>query len=222
MKLTVFNGSPRGRKSNTRILVEYLVEGYRTVAGPGVEIDLHYLSGRKHSDVQLEAFARADLVLLAFPLYVHAMPGLVKELLEVLEPRDPAAGVRLAFLVQQGFPETHQSAWLTPYLARLPARLGCIPAGTAVKGGVEGIQIRPPWTNTKLFASCGDLGRDLAAEGRFDPARLKAFAQPVRLGLGRRLLFSALIRTGLANTIWDRNLKKYGVYNQRFARPYDQ
>jgi NADPH-dependent FMN reductase len=221
VKLTVFNGSPRGRKSNTRILLEYLVGGVRAGADPEVEIELHYLSGRQHRDAQREAFARADFVLLAFPLYVHAMPGLVKELLEVLEPRDPADGVRLAFLVQQGFPETHQSHWLTPYLARLPARLGCTPAGIAVKGGVEGIQIRPPWTNRKLFSACGDLGRDLAATGRFDPARLKAFAQPVRLGLGLRLVLDLLIRTGLANYIWDRNLKKYGVYDQRFARPYD-
>ncbi len=223
MKLTVFNGSPRGRRGNTRILLEYLVEGYRTIAGPGpgVEIDLHYLSGRKHREAQREAFARAELILLAFPLYVHAMPGLVKELLEVLEPRDPADSVRLAFLVQQGFPETHQSAWLTPYLDRLPARLGCTPAGIAVKGGVEGIQRYPDWVSRKLFRNCGDLGRDLAADGRFDPARLKAFAHPVRLGFGRRLLFGALIRSGLANVMWDRNLKKYGVYDQRFARPYD-
>jgi hypothetical protein len=149
------------------------------------------------------------------------MPGLVKELLEVLEPRDPADGARLAFIVQQGFPETRQSAWLTPYLARLPARLGCQAAGIAVKGGVEGIQIQPAWMTCKLYRAFHDLGRDLATQGRFDPARLARLARPVRLGAGRRLLYRALAAAGVSYFYWDRNLKEHGAFEQRFARPYD-
>lgn len=219
MKITVFNGSPRGGKSNTRILLEHLVHGYQSVRE--AEIHVHFLNRRKQRDAQREAFAQADLILLAFPLYVHAMPGLVKELLEVLEPRDPADGARLAFIVQQGFPETHQSAWLTPYLARLPARLGCADAGIAVKGGVEGIQIQPEWMTRKLYRAFGDLGRDLAHQGHFDPTRLKKLAHPERLGLGRRLVYRALAATGVSNFYWDRNLKENGAYENRHARPYD-
>lgn len=221
MKITVFNGSPRGAKSNTKILLAHLLEGYRSVAGADVEVETHFLNRRSQRDVQREAFSRADLVLLAFPLYVHAMPGIVKELLEVLEPRDPADGARLAFVVQQGFPETHQSSWLTPYLARLPERLGCQEAGIAVKGGVEGIQIMPAWMTRKLYRAFADLGRDLAQHGRFDPSRVERLAQPVRLGPGRRLVYRALAVTGLTNFYWNKNLKANGAYDQRHARPYE-
>jgi len=220
MKISVFNGSPRGAKSNTKILLEQLLAAYQNECDAPVELDVHYLNRRRQRDLQRQAFAAADLVVLAFPLYVHAMPGIVKEWLEVLEPRDPADGARLAFVVQQGFPETHQSAWLTPYLARLPARLGCIDAGIAVKGGVEGIQIQPAWMTRKVYGAFADLGRDLARQGRFDPARLLKLANPVRLGLGRRLIFRALAFTGVGNFYWDKNLKDNDAYDQRHARPY--
>ncbi len=221
MKITVFNGSPRGAKSNTKILLEHLLQGYRSETDADVEIEVHFLNRRKQRAAQREAFARADLVVLAFPLYVHAMPGIVKELLEVLEPRDPAEGVSMACFVQQGFPETHQSAWLTPYLERLPARLGCRSAGIAVKGGVEGIQIKPAWMTRKLYRAFHDLGGDLARRGRFDAGRLEELAQPVHLGAARRLLFRAMSLTGLTNFYWDKNLKDNGAYDQRHARPYE-
>ena len=42
MQITVFNGSPRGAKSNTKILLEHLMQGYRSETDADVEIEVHY------------------------------------------------------------------------------------------------------------------------------------------------------------------------------------
>lgn len=205
MRLTVFNGSPRGRRSNTRILMRHLAAGFAEAGGD--ELEQHYLKITKKRGLHVEAFARADRVLLAFPLYVHAMPGQVKEFVEQLAARDPADGARLGFFVQQGFSETRQSDWLRPWLERLPARLGCRPLGTVVKGGVEGIQIMPAVMTRRLFGQMRTLGQQLARDGRFDDAFAKKLAKPVRISKGRQLLHRALQKTGAANFYWDSRLK---------------
>lgn len=219
MSLTVFNGSPRGKSGNTTLLLEHVQRGFESAGGGAFE--LHYLNRRAQREDQARAFAAAEAVVLAFPLYVHAMPGIVKEFLEVLAKRDPADGVGLGFIVQQGFPETHQSAWLTPYLDRLPRRLGCLHSGTVVKGGVEGIRIMPAMLTNRLFRAFHELGAQLATQGRFDEATVAKLAQPVRLSAGRQVFYRLLHAVGLSNFYWDKHLKENGVYDQRFARPYD-
>lgn len=218
MRLTVFNGSPRGRKSNTRILLDHFAAGF-SAAGGG-EMEVHYLKLTSQAEAQRLAFAKAEAVLFAFPLYVHAMPGQVKAFVEGLAPRDPEAQVPFASIVQQGFPETHQSAWLLPWLQRLPRRLGCAPAGIAVKGGVEGIRIMPPFMTRKLFRAFEDLGRGFAQKGRLDEASCRRLAEPARLSPLRRLSFRVTKLMGLTDYYWNKNLKEHGAFARRDDRPY--
>lgn len=218
MRLTVFNGSPRGRKSNTRLLLERFTTGY--LAAGGCTVEVHYLKLTSQAEAQRRAFAEAEAVILAFPLYVHAMPGQVKAFVEGLVPRDQAQAVPFASIVQQGFPETHQSAWLLPWLARLPRRLGCTPAGIFVKGGVEGIQIMPPLMTRRLYGAFEKLGRGFARQGRLDESLCRSLAEPVRLSPARLLLLRGLKLTGVSNFYWNSNLKKHGAMSRRDDRPY--
>ena len=39
MKLTVFNGSPRGKKSNTAILLEHFLKGFMETEGNSYELE---------------------------------------------------------------------------------------------------------------------------------------------------------------------------------------
>jgi hypothetical protein len=128
--------------------------------------------------------------------------------------------VPFATIVQQGFPESHQSAWLVPWLERLPRRLGCSPAGILVKGGVEGIQVMPPLMTRKLFAAFEDLGRDFARQGGLDDARCRRLAEPVRLSGPKRLLYRGMKRAGITDMYWNSNLKKYGAMARRDDKPY--
>jgi len=119
--LTVFNGSPRGRKGNTPILLQQVINGY-TADGKRTT-ELHHLAYRMERPDHLEAFANAEAVLLGFPLYTDAMPGIVKSFIEALAPfcgrkNNPPLG----FLVQSGFPESAHSRHLERYLEKLTAR----------------------------------------------------------------------------------------------------
>jgi hypothetical protein len=241
MKLTVFNGSPRGKKSNTGLLLDQFLEGF--VGSEGNVYELHYLQRVREQDRFLEAFRQADCVLLAYPLYVDAMPGLVKEFIETLGPL-AAAGPRrgdgghpdgghpdggrwhgtrrpaLGFLVQSGFPEACHSRPVERYNRKLAERLGCRYFGTIVKGGVEGIQVKPPWMTRRLYERFYDLGETFGRSGELDPMMLRQLARPERLSLPMRLLYRLLDLTGVSGSYWNWMLKKNGAYDQRFARPY--
>lgn len=219
MKLTLFNGSPRGEHSNTRILMEQFERGFAETAGNTLEV--HYLAREKDPQALRAAFMQAEVVLLAFPLYTDAMPGMVKAFIEALQPLCGREGnPPIAFLVQSGFPEALHSRYVERYLEKLARRLGCRYLGTIVKGGVEGIQSQPPNWTRKLFEHFYQLGRGFGADLRLDPARLRSLARPERYPLVGQLIVRLLMKTGLIHFYWDGQLKQNQAYERRFARPY--
>lgn len=218
-RLTIFNGSPRGRKANTALLFEKFLAGFQ--AAPGHTAEVHHLNRQHDLPYFTRAFADAECVLLGFPLYTDSMPGLVKAFIETLEPyRDRVGNPPIGFLVQSGFPESTHSRHVERYLERLAARLGSPYLGTIVKGGVEGIQIMPDNMTRKLYTGLRQIGHTFAQTGRFDPGLLHALAKPEWYPSYLAPFFKLFVKTPLATFYWDGQLKKNGVYGQRFARPY--
>jgi NAD(P)H-dependent FMN reductase len=219
MSLVVFNGSPRGKSGNTALLMEQFLQGHDAVAGSASPV--HYLFKRGALPEAVAAFARAQTIVLAFPLYVHAMPGIVKHFIDALPPRAAADGSALGFIVQSGFPEAHHSRWLERYLDRLPAKLGCRSLGTVIKGGAEGVHLMPRWMNRSLFSRFRLLGECLARTGAWDPQLVQELAAPEDFSAARLLLMRLANLVGLGNLYWDINLTKHKAYARRFDRPYD-
>jgi hypothetical protein len=218
-QMTVFNGSPRGRKGNTPIMLEQFGAGFASRAGHSYEI--HHLNRMKERDLHVQTFANADCVWLGFPLYTDAMPGMVKDFIEALEPlRKQGQIPPIGFLVQSGFPEALHSRHIERYLQKLAARLGAPYLGTIVKGGGEGLRMMPEKANRKLFESLQELGTRFAMSGRLDPALLSAVAGIERYPATLAPLFKLFVRTPIASWYWDSQLKQNGVYEQRFAKPY--
>ncbi len=222
MKLVVYNGSPRGRKGNTRLLLESFLAGFTEDAANTVTV--YYLN---HVDEQEEfsrAFGEADAVLLAFPLYADSMPGLVKLFIEeTLQPFCGRTGNPiLGFLVQSGFPEAEHSRPVERYLEKLARRLGCPYAGTMIKGGIEGIQTQPRRWSYKLLGMLRQLGKDFGQSSRFNPATLAELAKPERFSPLALAVFRFLLKLGIPNQYWDEMLKKNDAFAERFARPYRQ
>jgi hypothetical protein len=222
MKLSVFNGSPKGRKANTEILLERFLNGFAEEQGNQWEV--LYLNRRSEQKRFRDAFSAADSVLVAYPLYTDAMPGIVKQFIETLEP---LCGVQdnkpaLGFLVQSGFMEAAHSRYVERYHIALARRLGCTYLGTIIRGGVEGIQMRPEKMSRRLFSLLEELGRIFGSSGTFDEQILNRLARPERLPGWVRLLLRLLALTGFTNLFWDRMLKANGAYERRFARPYAQ
>jgi len=221
MKLTVINGSPRGRSSNTKVLLDRLLEGFRSVEN-GYTISEIYLKGGKKHSAAVEALSDSDIVIIAFPLYTDAMPGIVKEFIEAIDLdtfSNPT--LRLGFLVQSGFPEGHHTTFIRRYLDKLAGRLGIRYLGTIIKGGVEGIKIQPRWM-TRFIDLFYDLGQHLALENEFHPVILTRLSRPVHMSRGKRLVYSILNRFGLTNYYWNYQLKENKAYPFRYARPYYQ
>jgi hypothetical protein len=221
MQLTVYNGSPRGAHSNTRLLLDRFLRGFEHRSGETHR--LHYLVKLKQRDEQLRDFVEAPgPVLLAFPLYTDCMPGLVKNFIEDLRPlcgRDKLPPV--LFLVQSGFPEAHHSRYVERYLEKLTRRLGCRYLGTMVRGGAEGIQVMPGIMTRKLFGLMYKLGSRLAQTGELDPGLLRKLASPEQLSPFAQWLYKKLLYR-MSNNYWNGMLKKNKALGRCKDRPFTE
>ncbi len=221
--LLLLNGSPRGERSNSMKMLSRVAQGWERGDGRAPEI-LH-LARRAGFDRAVEAFAEADVALLGMPLYTDSMPALVKAYIEALAPRVRAARAgcvnpTLGFLVQSGFPEALHSRPLERYLEKLALRLGSPYAGTIVRGGGEALQMMPDEANKKLWAQLRALGEQLARDGKFGAAELKAVAGNERLSASAAALLALAFKLPIAQFYWTGKLKKNGAWERRFAAPY--
>jgi len=214
-RLTLFNGSPRGRRGNTPLFLREIASGF------GGANETHHLIRLKETDQMVQAFAEAECAILGFPLYTDSMPGMVKHFIEALEPLvGRKDNPPLGFVVQSGFPEGLHSRYIERYLEKLAARLGCPYLGTVVKGNGEGVRITPPEATQGLFSNLQAIGASLAESGRFDPAALKTIAHPEKFPAILGPIFRIFVRLPVAHSYFDDMLKKNGTYERRFARPF--
>ena len=221
MRYCVINGSPRGKRGNTDILLHKIVDGIAAI--DSAEIEWLYLNDTKTRETAHKAFLQADVVVLGFPLYTDSMPGLVKVFIESLEPYVQCeSNPRLAFVVQSGFPEAHHSRYIERYLEKLARRMNAPYAGTIVKGGCEGLRHQPEEANTRLFADLSALGADLAHTGIFNRDRLRDLAKPEKYPWILAPLFWLTLRLPFTQAYWDNQLKKNGVYERRSERPFKE
>lgn len=209
-KLVIYNGSPRRSGSNSTLILKKAIE----VLGDRVEVrDLKEID---KWEMWAEAFKTDNHVMFFMPLYVHAMPSHVMAFIEKLYSSKGS----ISFFVQSGFPESSQSHYLEAYFEQLSFRLGRNYMGTAIKGGVEGLQMRPVKDQEKIIELMVKIIVDLICEGKFNTTNIHQLAKPIRLGKCMKTLFKLLSRTGLTNFMWDKQLKANDAYGKRFDRPY--
>ena len=218
MSLIIYNGSPRNKKSNSKLLIDKFLSGYHKESSD--EIPVYYLTNRRLRQERIEHFKKAKTILLFLPLYTDAMPGIVKEFLEDIHDLQDTSPKKIGFIVQAGFPEAVHSSFLERYLKKFTTRVGYDYIGTIIKGGVEGIQIMPASMTKKLFRNFENLGEYFAKNGAFDPTIKVSLATPFRMSIFRRTLFKLLSKTGITNFYWNGQLKKNGAFKQRFDQPY--
>ncbi|RLD57640.1 MAG: hypothetical protein DRJ01_13625 [Bacteroidetes bacterium] len=218
MKLTIFNGSPRGEQSNSTILIEQFLIGYNIINSDNVSIN--YILKSKLEKERKEIFQNADIILIFFPLYTDCMPGIVKKFFEDIADLKINKSKKIGFIVQSGFPEAIHSTFVERYLNKFTKRLKCEYLGTVIKGGVEGIKIMPPFMTKKLFSRFQDLGEYFAKNECFSPEIKKKLLKPYKMSLGRKIMFFIFSKTGMANFYWNSNLKKNNAFEKRFDKPF--
>jgi multimeric flavodoxin WrbA len=209
-KLVIYNGSPRRSGSNSALILG------KTAEALGDKVEIRDLKESAKWEEWAGAFKAEKNVMFFMPLYVHAMPSHVMAFIEKLE----ASQGSMSFFVQSGFPESSQSHYLEAYFEQLALRLGRAYLGTAIKGGVEGLRMRPIKAQEKIIKSMVKAIVSLVSEGNFNRSTISQLARPVRLGKVATILFSLLAKIGLINYFWDQQLKENHAYEKRFARPY--
>ena len=220
MRLLVFNGSPRGKGSNTKVLLEQFLNGF--IENPDNTFNLVYLNHVNKQEEFVKLFRQADHILLAFPLYTDAMPAMVKTFIESLEPICSLdTNKSIGFIVQSGFGEAIHSRYVERYLQKLATRLGCLYKGTIVKGGGEGIKDMPPIMTKNVFNSLHELGKIFGEKGIFDDKIMRRLAKRDRYSPLAKLLLTVLNAIGLIDSGWNNQLKNNNAYEKRYDKPYE-
>jgi hypothetical protein len=213
-------GSARRPHSTSESLGGYLLE---RLAGQGLATETLLLhramkaeAGRRE---MLDATDRADLLILAFPLYVDTLPYLVTAALELIADHRQAADgrpdQRLLAVANCGFPEAQHNDTALAICQLFTGQAGLVWAGGLALGAGPAIDGRP-------LAGVGGMARhvtrslDEAAAallaGRPLPAEaVAAMARP---------LIPARAYLWLGGLGWRRMAGKHGVQKRLYERPY--
>jgi hypothetical protein len=219
MKLTIFNGSPRGTTGNSALIIDWLMEGVKSRQDIAPEVCL--LNRIKEHDSHINALKSSDTAIIVFPLYTDCMPGITMAFFEGLEDlKGTLTSLKLGFVVHSGFPEAYQSRHVEKYLEWLTGFLGAQYLGTAIMGNSEGMKIMPPSMTGGKRSLFAELGRGIALGTSLDSALLKKLSGKERLSLPAIFGYRLLSLTGLTNWYWNSQLKRNKAYDKRFAKPY--
>jgi hypothetical protein len=138
-------GSPKTKSPSTSgVLGGYLLERLKANGWETESLTLRasLRLGPGHEEL-LSSTDRADLLLLAFPLYVDSLPFLVTKALEVIASHRQAVPnkrlQRLVAIVNNGFPEAAQNALALAICRRFAAQSGITWAGGLAMGAGEAL-----------------------------------------------------------------------------------
>ena len=215
MHVLIINGSPRVKKySNTDKILKKFTEG---LCENGTDFEQYEVSDHEQWETMRKAFAENTNILIALPLYVECIPGLLLEFLETVKPK--TEDTRISFLLQSGFAEGIQLRCGEEYLKLLAEKLGCVYAGTLVKGDNFGIRFIEGEQREKLVTTYAEMGREYAATGGFQSEKCKKFTGPEVFPAPIRLLVGLLFKTA-AKKNFVKVARAWGCTKPLDFRPY--
>lgn len=218
MHFVIISGATRPQsKSNTAKVIAAFQKG---VEENGNTTEVWYLSDRRQWESAVKAFEQNDRILIAFPLYVENIPGILLEFLSGLSPKQ-TPGTKLAFLIQGGFPEASQSRCCEAFLETLPAQLGCDYAGTLIKGDMFGISLVDEKNQEKILAPFTEMGRAFAKRGSFEKTAVDAFAAPEYMSEKQIRMYNR-VGKHISRFFMGHIAKKLGCKEKLDARPYER
>ena len=148
-------GSPKIKKSSTSgALGEYLIEILNSKGWNTEVITLKGSLRKEKTQIELcSAVDRSDLIILAFPLYIDALPFLATKALEVIAEHKKTLQFnkpqRIFTLVNSGFPEPHQNVLALAICRFFADQCGFFWAGALALGAGQAIIDGEELTATK-------------------------------------------------------------------------
>lgn len=213
MSTIILNASPNGSKGNTQWFIEHFHAGYT------LPCQVRYVVKENPESLAAD-LVNFDTILIFLPLYVHAMPGILRKVMEKMQPA--RRGQSIGFVMQAGFDEGQQSQYALKYFHLFAKRMGYRYLGTVHKGGCAGITLlpMPGFMTHKLRKKLAQLGKHFEQTGTFDAIIQKEFLQPYNLTNRQIRMMEFAGRLGLDELIWNRMLKKAGTFDKRRDCPY--
>lgn len=191
MHVVIINASSRVQKySNTEKIIAAFAKG---LSEKESTFETYAISNRKTWDIIRDAYLKNDEILIALPLYVECVPGLLLEFLETLPKKDEHT--RLSFLLQSGFAEGCQLRCGEAFLEKLPEYLGVRYGGCLVKGNNFGIRIIDEDQQAQATKPYQAMGKLFAEGDGFFRKEAKKFTGPEYLPLPARLLMGLIFKT---------------------------
>lgn len=191
MHVVIINGSPRVQKySNTEKIIASFAKG---LSEKEVSFETYAVSNRQSWETIREAYIKNTEILIALPLYVECVPGLLLEFLETLPKKDEHT--RLSFLLQSGFAEGCQLRCGEEFLAKLPEYLGVRYGGCLVKGNNFGIRVLDEKKQEQVTKPYQAMGQLFAEGDGFLREEARKFTGPEYLSLPMQMMMRLVFKT---------------------------
>lgn len=215
MKLTIYNGSPRGNASNSGKIADFLCEGFSS----NTTVAKHNINKPDNHDKAIAE--NSDAYFVVFPLYADAMPYAVKLFFEKMdESKTLFKNKPIYYFIHSGFPEAKQSRLLERYLKYFTKILGAKYMGTAIMGNSE--MVRHMSEESKRRAKIQKymqlFAKDIM-EGNPINAEIVKYFKGMET-MPKFVMFLLKKFPNVFNKGFDFMFKRNGAYDKRYNQPY--
>ncbi len=226
-KALLLIGSPKGAKSTSRVLGTALMA--RLEAGGVETVEMTAAQALRSTEEQHrlhKAVDAAELLVIAFPLYVDELPAPLIQALELvadrrkgLLPASPVAGPaiqKVAAIVQCGFPEARQNEAAIAIVRQFAKEAGFEWAGglaMGMGGAIAGRSLEKAGGMVRNVVKALDLAAAALLDGKGIPEEAAAL-------MGKRLM-PGWLYTLAGNRGMRRAAKKHGALGRTHDRPYE-
>ncbi len=214
MKTLILLGTPKPKleTSSSSFIANAMCGGF--AEKPDILVIAH-----EKAEVIAEAVKNSERILLITPNYIHSVPAHVLNFLYTLPENDGSK--YFATIIQSGFPEERDSAYIKRCIDALIPRLGYNYIGSAVMGDCAAYGMVPDMLKKRipLFAELGN---------RFDKNNVLDLDYIASSGISayeaipekmvKKLEF--LRKIGVGKLAWISLLCSHKAYKKRFDRPY--
>ena len=213
-------GSPKGSSSTSASLGNYLILRLEEF-GLSVEKDYIYKLIRKEEGQKelLSKVNNADLIILAFPLYVDCLPAGVIKALELIAKHRKSLNntkkIGLVVLINCGFPEAEQNNTAIAICKIFAREVGFEWKGAlslGMGGAIGGKSLEERGGMVRNVRK----GYNLAAQALVEKKNIPEEA--IQL-VGKRFM-PIILYTKMGNLGWNKQAKKFGARKKIKAKPY--
>ncbi len=224
MNALLLMGSPRGERSNSRLIAKFLVE---KLEGKGFVSEEAFVTRlvntREGTEKLLTSVDKADIVVLATPLYVDSLPSLTIKALELINEHRkkvlPTKPQMLVAIMNSGFPEKEQMD-IAVKIIRNFAQESDFKWGGGIRVGWGEALNSEPLNEKKGMTRKLTRGLSLASVSLSKGEPMSEEAEDLASALFVPL-FLAKIMTKFINQSWNKQAKNNDVKAKMHDRPYE-